>query len=230
MENVTNTRLVENRGTWGKRLTWGGMLVLFGSLFLSFREDTMALSPVLMLAGFLITNVGMNYFNRYVRPPLPQDLLDRATKGLDNRYRLYNYMGPVEHVLLTPSGVLAITVRRMGGYITCKGDKWYTKTSFLSRIRIFAEDQLGSPSVELRRDVGEVQKLLEARLPAVEGEKPVPVGGLVFFGHSATELNLENPTVPVVTIKQIKDYLRKQAAGSHLSPATYEAVATALGG
>ena len=33
MQIVTNTRLVESRGKWGKRLTWIGLFFLFGAVF-----------------------------------------------------------------------------------------------------------------------------------------------------------------------------------------------------
>ena len=230
MQITTNTQLVQSRGNWGKRLTWGGFILLFGAVFMPFVDALLPYSFPVMLLGFLITNVGMYYFSRYVRPPLAQNILEDAMKGLDNRYHLFNYMGPVEHVLLTPSGVMAITIRRMGGLISCKGDKWYRKTSLVSRLRLFAEEQLGNPSFDLRRDVTLLQKLLEAKLPSDENEKPVPIGGFLYFADPAVQLNLDEPTVPVLHPKAIKDYLRKQAVTERLTPARAEAITAALGG
>jgi hypothetical protein len=232
MQSITNNRLLESRGKIGKRVTWGGFILVFGSLgvlYLPIAESQM-LSMIVMLGGFLITNVGMYYFNRYVRPPLFHTLVEEALKGLDNRYRLYNYMGPVDHVLLTPNGVMAITVRRMGGVITCIGDKWSTRTGILSRLRFTAEDQLANPSADLRQDVSRLQALLEAKLPDDKNEKPVPIGGVVYFAHSNAVLKLDQPTVPVVTSKNLADHLKRLAAGEKLTPARAEAVSSVLEG
>jgi hypothetical protein len=230
MQIITNTRLVESRGTWGKRLTWVGLFLLFGAVLMPFREELLAWSWPVMMAGFLVTNVGMYYYNRYARPPLPHEMLESALKGLDNRYRLFNFMGPVDHVLLTPVGVLVITLRRMGGDIRCRENKWAMKTSLLSKLRLFTEEQLGNPGDDLLRDVKGLQKLLELKLPADENEKPVPIGGFVYFGNPEARLTLDQPTVPVLHIKTIKDYLRRQASGERLSPARMEAVAAILEG
>lgn len=183
-----------------------------------------------MFSGFIVTNLGMYYFNRYVRPPLPQDILDKELKGLDNRYRLFNYTGPVDHVLITPSGTLAITIRRMGGDIRCHGEKWSMRTGILNKLRLFSEDQLGNPSTDLRRDVSKLQALLEAKLPASEEEKPVPIGGFVLFSNEGANLSIEDCSVRILNTKNMKDYLRKLATGERLSPARAEAVAKVLRG
>ena len=228
MQTVTNTRLVESRGKWGKRLTWIGLIFLFGAVFMPFRPELVDWSWPVMIFGFVVTNLGMFYFNRYVRPPLPQDILDKELKGLDNRYRLFNYLGPVEHVLITPTGILAITIRRMSGDIRCTGEKWSMKTGLLTKLRFFSEDQLGNPSYDLRRDVSKVQNLLEAGLPDTQGEKPVPIGGFVFFSNPGANLSIEDASVRVLNTKNVKDYLRKLATGERLSPARADAVAKVL--
>jgi hypothetical protein len=135
MQIVTNTPLVESRAKWGRRLPWIGMSFLVVAVVMSFREDLIPWSFPVMLFGFVLANLGMFYFNRYVRPPSAPDILDKELKGLDNRYRLFNYSGPADHVLITPSAVLVITLRRMSGDIRCKGDQWSLKTGLLSKLR-----------------------------------------------------------------------------------------------
>jgi hypothetical protein len=230
MQTVTNTRLVESRGKWGKRLPWIGIVGLFAAVVMPFRPELELWSLPVMLIGFVVTNLGFYYFNRYVRPPMAQDVLDKELKGLDNRYRLFNFMGPVDHVLITPNGVLAITLRRMGGDIRCTGEKWTTKTGLLSKLRVFSEDQLGNPSYELRRDVSRVQKLMEAGLPDAASEKPVPIGGFVLFSNPDANLTISDPGVRILNSKNLKDYLRKLASGERLSPSRAEAIAKVLAG
>jgi hypothetical protein len=230
MQTVTNTRLVESRSKWGKRLPWIGIASLFAAVPMQFRPELELWSLPVMIIGFVVANLGFHYFNRYVRPPMAQDILDKELKGLDNRYRLFNFMGPVDHVLITPSGVLAITLRRIGGDIRCTGEKWTVKTGLLAKLRIFSDDQLGNPSDELRRDVSKVQKLMEAGLPDAADEKPVPIGGFVFFSNPDANLTIVDPSVRILTTKNLKDYLRRLATGERLSAARAEAIAKVLAG
>lgn len=232
MQTITNTEFVRKRAAWGRWLSWIGFFLLFGAVFMSLRQELALWSFLVILVGFTISNIGMYGLNKYARPPLAHDLLDKALKGLDNRYRLYNYTTPVEHVILTPSGVLVVTLRRMGGEIRCTGDKWHQKTSLWQKLRFFAEDQLGNPAYELRRDVARLQRFLEARLsPIAEGEKPVPLGGLVWFANPEARLILDQPTVPVLHGRALKEHLRKlQASGEKLPQARYDELARILEG
>lgn len=229
MQTVTNTKLVQSRGTWGKRLAIIGFIMLFAAVFMPLRDELLVFSWPVMIIGFVISNIGMFSYNKYARPPLPHDLLDKALKGLDNRFRLYNFTTPVPHVLLTPSGVMVIVLRRMGGDISCHGERWQAKTSFLSKLRIFTEDQVGNPALDLRQDASRLQALLEAKLSSTEGEKPVALGGFVYFSHPDAKLALDQPTVPVLTDRNLKDYLRRQA-GDKLPQARYDEIAAVLEG
>ena len=229
MQTVTNTKLVESRGTWGKRLAIVGFVMLFAAVFMPLKDELLVFSWPVMIIGFVISNIGMFSYNKYGRPPLPHDLLDKALKGVDSRYRLYNYTTAVPHVLLTPFGVMVIVLRRMGGDIACQGEKWQAKTSFLSKLRIFTEDQVGNPALDLRQDVNRLQTLLETKLSSADGDKPVPLSGFVFFSHPDAKLTLDQPTVPVLSDRNVKDYLRRQS-GEKLSPARYDEIAAVLEG
>jgi len=91
---------------------------------------------------------------------------------------------------------------------------------------------LGNPAYELRRDVARLQQFLEARLsPIAEGEKPVPLSGLVWFANPEARLILDQPTVPVLHGRALKEHLRKQQASEEkLSPARYDELAKILEG
>src|SRR3972149_3313576 len=84
----------------------GGILLILASVGLSmWRPQLTTLTAVLLFAGFATSTIGIYYANRWVKKPRPEEILDRALKGLDTRHRLYHYLprGP-DHLLLTPSG------------------------------------------------------------------------------------------------------------------------------
>ena len=101
--------------------------------------------------------------------PRPDQALALALKGMDNRYRLYNYLLPAHHVLITPAGLLVFAVRRLPGPISCQGSNWYQKRSLLSRLRFAAEEQLGNPTRDVQRDVAALQDFLSQE-PARYGQ------------------------------------------------------------
>ena len=70
----------------------------------------------------------------------------QVAQGAGQPHRLYNYILPAEHVLLTPAGITVFQVRRIAGPISCTGDKWTHKRSLMRRLRLGADEQVGEPA------------------------------------------------------------------------------------
>ena len=80
-----------------------------------------------IIVGFVGFNLGTYHARRWGRPDREDLVLKENLTGLDNRYRLYNYVPglPAQHVLLTPHAVYALETRGIDGQIvTCQGDRW----------------------------------------------------------------------------------------------------------
>ena len=106
MRVVRNDEFIKKRTQFTQRGSLIGMALLVGSLLLSTRSPL--LSWALLSVGFVIAIASVRVGNRYVRPPRADTVLDKVLKGLDNKYTLYHYFHPAEHLLLTPSGLIAI--------------------------------------------------------------------------------------------------------------------------
>lgn len=223
---ISNEKLIKTRTTWSGRLMLAGFGLILGSAVLTFLNPT---TPTFILpayaalfGGFIIFNIGASAGAKWRLLPRADQALARALKGLDQRYRLYNFLLPAEHVLLTPAGITIFQVRRLAGVISCTGDRWFQKKSILSRLRFAAEEQLGNPTKDLEREMTAMRTLLDANL---EGD-PIPLEGLIFFPNPNAQLTITGSQIPVLTGKDIKNTIRQATAQrARLDTDTYNALA-----
>jgi hypothetical protein len=229
-------RVVRNEGFIKKRLqfTQRGSLLGMGLLVVSFILSTrnqyqLTLAAwVLLLVGFVVAMVAVQVGNRYVRPPRPDTVLDKLLKGLDSRFVAYHYFYPAEHLLLTPSGLVAVQMQSQRGRVWVRGKRW-RHGPFLQRLRVLlGESPMGNPAAELRRTMAETQKVLGALGDQVAA---LPMEGLVVFYADKVQLSVDEPEVPVVTAEQLKAKLREMADAHPALPSrSHKAAAAALAG
>jgi hypothetical protein len=228
---INNEKLIKNRTTWSGRLTLLGIGLIVASGVLTFlgqaTMQTILISYAALFGGFIIFNIGAASGAKWRLPPRPDQALGRSLKGLDHRYRLYNYLLPAEHVLLTPLGITVLQVRRMPGVVTNTGDKWYQKRSLLSRLRFAAEEQLGNPTRDVQQDMAAMKQFLTQKLEndpvSVDG---IPIEPLIVFNHPNVQLAVTDPVVPVIRAEDLKARMRQEAAqGMKLDQDAWNALA-----
>lgn len=213
MRVVTDTNLVRKGKQYGRIASFTGLGILIAGLVISFRQGAglkqFAMPAVYgsLIVGFILSNVGIYLANRWVREPRADQSLNKALKGFDNRFVLYNYYLPASHVLLTPTGVVVLVVKPQDGTITCEGERWHHKLSLVRALRFLTEEGLGNPSKEAGQETALMQKFIRERVP----EGNVPISTFIVFTAPPERLNLRvvNPTVPVVQLKDLKERVRK---------------------
>ena len=106
MNIIRNDTLIKRNARIAQVTMIGGLLVLAGGMFISFRyPEQFGFSLGALMLGFLLSQVGIFFTNRWGRRPRPDELLAQALKGMDKKYTLYNYSGPTSHMLVGPAGV-----------------------------------------------------------------------------------------------------------------------------
>jgi hypothetical protein len=183
------------------------MAMLIISLILSSSQPL--ISWALLIVGFGMAMVFVRIGNHYVRPPRPDMLLDKLLKGLDNRYVLYHYLQPAEHLLLTPSGLVAIEVRDSRGRVSVRNGRW-SQAPFTQKLRVLIGDSgLGNPFADARREIVRTQR----NVSELQGENAVPFDGVVVFTSGKAQLTAEKPEMPVVLTEDLRSTLRELAEG-----------------
>lgn len=212
MRLVTNEPLVKRNATIGRYGSAAGLVVLVGGLIVSFygRDNPLLQTVpfVTLVIGFLLSNAGIYFTNRYGRNPRADTTLAGALKGFDDRYSLYNYYLPAPHFLITPNAIYSVTAKHQSGVVQWDGKRWKHKNAnfFLT---FFGQEGLSNPNAEAAADADNVAKYLAQK---VGGDIP-PVQPLIVFFNDKVEIEGENPPIPALHVKQLKEYLRKTKGG-----------------
>lgn len=227
MEIISNDRLIRRNARIGQIASIAGLLVLAGGMYISFaRQDLFFLSMIALLTGFALSQVGIYFGNRWGRRPRPDELLNQALKGLDGRFSLYHYTTPTAHLLVGPAGVWVLIPRHQGGTITYDEARrrWRQRGGNLY-LKIFAQESIGRPDLEIPAEIEAVRRFLAARL----GEEDLPeVQAALVFTSERSALQADNAPYPTLSIKKLKDFIRKAAKNKPISVDLAEKINQAL--
>lgn len=205
MRIYNNEPFIRRRAWLGKWGSLGGLGVLLLGLIISFNPQYFYISFGCLIVGFFLSQLGTYNAARFSRSPRQHERLERALKGLDDRYVLFNYMMPASHVLLGPHGLMVFRLKDQPGEIECRGNRWKQKKTAMRILTAFGSEGLGNPTRDVEDEFRMLTRFLEKRNVPLDG---VPVEKVVLFLSPAARLTLEKPTVTVLTAKQLKPYLR----------------------
>jgi hypothetical protein len=135
------------------------------------------------------------------------------SSALSDEYYLINDVmvsdgyGNIDHVVLGPNGVFVIETKNYSGKIACQGDEWtrqYTskKTGSFSR---FINFELGSPSKQARRNSMRIKRVIESSRTLKS--RRIWVEGIVVFANQNADLNINNPTLPILKIGELPSFI-----------------------
>jgi hypothetical protein len=216
MRIITNDKIVKRNAAIGKYATIAGLVVLVGGVVVSYllqsqNNQDMAYQWIpfaTLIIGFILSNVGTYYMNRFGHDPRPDTVLEGALKGFDDKYRLYNYYLPGYHFLVSPTGIYSITPKAQAGAVEWDGKRWKHKNSNIL-LSIFGQDNLANPNAEAAADADNIAKFLSKK---VGGDVP-PVQSLIVFTNPKAVIQGEQPPLPTLHVKQLKEHLKKQPKG-----------------
>ncbi len=216
MEIATNDRLINRNARIGQITSIVGLLVLAGGMFISFtRPEMFSISLVALLIGFGLSQIGIYFGNRWGRRPRPDEVLNAALKGLDGRYNLYHYTTPTSHLLVGPAGVWVLMPRHQAGKITYDENKkrWRQKGGNLY-LKIFAQENLGRPDLEIGSEIHAISSYLEEHL---DEEKIPDIQAALVMTNEKCEVDADNGPAPTMEVRKLKDFIRKAAKGKPIS-------------
>jgi len=217
MNIVRNERLIKRNARIAQITMVSSLLILAGGMYLSFRyPQEVGYSLTALLVGFMLSQIGIFFSNRWGRRPRPDELLDQALKGLDSKYTLFHYTGPASHLLVGPTGLWVLLPYYQRGTITYSKGRWRQKGGNFY-LKIFAQESLGRPEMEINGEVNSLMNFLKKHVS--EEEIPSIQAAMVFTNPKANvEVpEEENPPAIAVPIAKLKETVRKPAKGKSLS-------------
>jgi hypothetical protein len=228
MNIIRNDKLIKRNSLISKITMFGGLIVLAGGLFISFgRADLFWLSTIALVVGFILSQIGIYFANRWGRSPRPDELIDLSLKGLDGKFTLYHYETPADHLLVGPSGIWVLLPRPQKGIISYSNGRWRHRGGSLY-LKLFAQEGLGRPDIEVKDETHRVQEYLSKEL---EGTTVPDVRAALVFTNPSVQIDIpEDETPPAETIQagKLKDLVRKNAKEKGLPSTTAQLINTAL--
>jgi hypothetical protein len=228
MRIISNTKLIKRNARIGAVASLIGLVVLAGGLVVSFtRPDQIALAWGSLLLGFILTQVGLYFGNRWGRKPRPDEVLDNSLKGLDDRYAIYHYNSPVAHLLLGPAGLWILLPYHQSGRITYEKNRWRQRGGgFLQAyMRLFAQESLGRPDLDVGTETDAMKKFFNKFLPEIT---PPAINVALVMTSEKVDISVENPPNPIVQAKKLKDLIRRSAKQNALTLEVVDEIKKAL--
>ena len=228
MKIIKNEKLIKRNGKIGQWTSLLALVVLGGGMYISFqRPELFTYSLIALLGGFTLTQIGIYMGNRYGRSPRPDEKLDAGLKGLPNEFTLYHYMTSASHLLVGPAGVWVLLPFHQSGQVTFKKNRWRMSggSAFTKYMRIFGQESLGRPDIEVDSEVSGVKKFFQK---AFEGSSIPEVNVLMVFTSDTVEIDAGDSNVQVMKLKQIKDFFRQKAKEKTISSTQLAAIKAAL--
>jgi hypothetical protein len=209
MKIVTNQKTIKRNSRIGQVATLGSLGILAAGLFMSFNPDLIQYSFFALLAGFVISQVGIHYGTKFGRSPRPDERLTAALKGLGDQYILYHYAGPVPHLLVGPAGIMPLLPYNQRGTITYdEGRKRWRQKGGNLYLKIFAQEGLGRPDLDVEVHTQDVNNHVKKNLSEIEVP---PVRPVLVFTNDKAELQVQNAPAPTLPAEKLKDYVRRLA-------------------
>ena len=229
MKIVTNSKLIKRNAKIGQYTTIGALVILGAGLLITFRyPDKFIYSLICLSVGFLLSQVGMQYGNRWGRSPRPDEIINRNMKGLGREYTIYHYTTPASHLLVGPAGVWVILPYYQGGKITYNGKRWRSSGGGFARsyMRIFGQESMGRPDLDVASETSAATRHLTRLLP--EGSAVPEVRAAMLFTDPKVELLVENPPIPAMKAEELKDFLKRTAKEKPIGELALTAVRSVL--
>lgn len=238
----TNDSLIENRKRIGGWAFTAGIVVMLVGLVASFQNQLIlqygniyyVVIYASLILGFILLSIGSYNVSRY-GVGIPEKLAS-SLKGLDKRYRLYNFLLPVPHVLLTPYGITILLVKNQEGRIVADEKGWRQPSGILGNVirftRAFSMEALGNPPQDLEAQKKIMQDFVSKGITA-NGQ--VPVDGLVIFTNPKADISiLSNPVVPTISLTKqpdaLKNALRRDKRTTQISHDLYDRLVSLFDG
>jgi len=207
-------------------------LALFLCAFILFALNEFPYASVGLVMLPLAYLLGIYSYRSYLAwrgGSIGEELVTSALLGLDDSYILLNGVvvppnrGDTDHIAVGPNGIFVVESKNYGGRVSCDGDVW--KKTKIGRSGVH-NLEIGSPSNQVKRNAKVLKDfMLRHQDEIFGGAAPhLWVHAVLVFTNPDAELELSNPTVDVVELDELCDYIASAKSEASLTSSQVEVV------
>jgi hypothetical protein len=224
MKIYIDSKMVQRNGKIGNILKWISFGLLGIGVLMLFSQDQMLANQMYTMLYFIAMIVAIflssisNYLNsRFGKSPRPDELLDKALKGLDDKHSIYHYKLSIPHLLVGPSSLWVLIPTFVDGNITydAKKKRWTQKGgSFVNRF--FSREAFPNPQKDLEIYKKDLEKFLQKK--GLNVDLPIKAAVILMNKKSVVVESDQNnfDDKLIIPYDKIKDRLRK--SGKEIEP------------
>ncbi len=228
MKIIKNEKLIQRNSKIGQFTSLGALAVLGIGMYISFsKPELFYYSIAALILGFMMTQVGMFFTNRWGRTPRPDEQLDASLKGLPGDTTIYHYVTPVSHVLVGPAGIWILMPFHQRGKVTYDKNRWkLSGGGFMQAyMTIFGQEGIGRPDLELENQIGSLKKYFSKKM---EGDEVPEIKGVLVFTSDQIEIENADSPIPALQIKKLKEFVRQKSKEQSLGSLMLQKITSSL--
>lgn len=228
MKIIKNEGLIKRNARIGQVASLTALAVLGAGMYISFtRPEQFSLAIAALLVGFILTQIGMYFGNRWGRSPRPDEKLDAGLKGLPGEFVIYHYATPVSHLLVGPAGIWVLVPYHQRGQVIYRNNRWRLSGGgfFQAYLRFFGQEGLGRPDLEAEAEIASLKRHLARHVD--EDEIP-PIRAALVFTSEQVQIEAGSAPLPALPLKRLKEFVRQKAKEKPLTAARLEAIKSVL--
>ena len=197
----------------------GGFVLVFVNI-----QNLIVFQLVALLIGFTLSQYGLYLAHRFGRSPRPDEVLDDALKNVARDGRLYHYVLPTPHVLLTKAGPIVFVLKYQTGNIMAEGDNW--RQTGIGFRRFFGQEGLGNPTKDADKAVSALAGYINQHAPELDEVLIAPM--IVFTSKNIKNLDVADSNIPAMHYSKVKGFLRQKSLGESLPKNDFDTLQAAF--
>jgi hypothetical protein len=209
MRIVINEKLIKRNKLIGQITTFSSLAILGIGLVLAFKKDTtrILLSYLALIVGFIVSQIGIYFTNRFGRSPRFDELILKNFEKLGSEYTLYIYSSPVPILLVGPCGMwIPLPILASGKVSYLKG-KWKQQGGS-AMMKAFAQEGIGRPDNEEINNLRDLTKYLKSK-NVPESEIPEIQTILVLLNEKTEIGDVSEAPTEIVHLRKLKLHIRQ---------------------
>ena len=202
----------------------GGLVLLLYCLFINYA--LLVIFVVSSVIGATSLRIYFNYRQGIQGEQITREVLQNLpdSYSLINDVKLPDSYGNIDHVVLGSNGIFVIETKNFEGEIRCEGDSWY---QYKDTWKIPQEYEIKSPSKQVKGNALRLKQYVDSKKIFSQTLR-LWVDGIVVFTDGNVILRCDNPTVPVVEVDQLCNYIINKRSTIKFSSQELEKVAKSL--